>query len=91
MGAVDALVRRSYPVGPRAVMEVLNVCLHNVIFHTAVHTFTWRGELHYSYSVPAIAGAEAEEKAIVGNWVRELERLTVLLAGDYHPKGEAKL
>lgn len=63
-------------------MEVLNVTLHNVIFHTAVHTFAWRNELHYSYSVPAIAGAEADEKEVVGNWMRELERLTTLLAGD---------
>ncbi|KZP13013.1 hypothetical protein FIBSPDRAFT_1049718 [Athelia psychrophila] len=81
-GAVDSMVKPSYPIGSQAVMEVLNVTLHNVIFHTAVHTFAWRNELHYSYSVPAIAGAEADEKEVVGNWMRELERLTTLLAGD---------
>lgn len=84
MGALDSLLHNSYPVGAqgKAEMKVLDVALHNIIFHVAVHTYTWRGELHYSYQVPVIAGGDADEREVVGKYVGELERLTMLVAGD---------
>ena len=82
-GVLDCLVKSSYPVASRAPMKVLDVVLHNIIFHVAVHTYTWCGELHYSYSVPLVAGGAPAQTEVVGKWMQELERITMMAASDF--------
>ncbi|KAF7976164.1 hypothetical protein HWV62_7489 [Athelia sp. TMB] len=82
-GVLDSLLKSSYPIASQAPMKVLDVALHNIIFHVAVHTYTWRGELHYSYSVPVVAGGALAETEVVGKWMKELERITAMAACDF--------
>lgn len=106
MGVLDSIIKHSYPIPSpsqkfaAAEMKVLGIAIHNVIFHLAVHTYTWGGELHYSYQIPVTAdnmnrnereGEDArrgrEEREILRRYVEEVERVMRLVAGGAHVIG----
>lgn len=99
-GALDSIIKHTYPIPPfspaslgsgLAEFQVLDVGLHNVILHFAVHTYTWGGELHHSYNVPtSINGSEQEGRDSVDKYISELERITALVAGDVTYATDAK-
>ncbi|KAF7976639.1 hypothetical protein HWV62_5955 [Athelia sp. TMB] len=99
-GALDSIIKHSYPIPPfspsspgtrPAEFQVLDIGLHNVILHFAVHTYTWGGELHHSYNVPtSINGHMEEGRDVVDRYTAELERITALVAADVQASPDAK-
>ncbi|KAF7976160.1 hypothetical protein HWV62_7481 [Athelia sp. TMB] len=91
-GAVEAVVKRLFPIpSSQEGMRVTFATLHNVILHFACHTYTWGGELWYSYSVPTTANGHQEPGwSSVEKYKEELERITTLVAKDVNTQS-AKL
>jgi hypothetical protein len=98
-GVIDSILKPEYQVqGTSSSLKIVNTYFNNVMFHLPqsllpllLQAYTWRGQLHYSFSYSSVhmgkdAGAAEEGPATFSKFLVELEAVTKILACEVQEK-----